>query len=46
VLGIEDIHLLLIVARLQCLSYGRSDLNIFEWNKAKNLEFERLNTRI
>jgi hypothetical protein len=46
VLGIEDIHLLLIVARLQCLSYGRSDLNIYEWNKAKNLEFERLNSRI
>lgn len=46
VISIEDIHLLLTVARLQCLSYGKSELSINEWNKAKTLEFERLHTRL
>jgi len=45
-LSIDDIHLILIVARLQCLSYGKSELSVYEWNKAKSLEFERLHTRI
>jgi len=46
VLSIEDIHLLLIVARLQSLSFGQSELDINQWNKAKTLEFERLHTRL
>jgi hypothetical protein len=45
-LSVEDIHLLLIVARLQCLSYAQSELDINHWNKAKSLEFERLHTRL
>jgi len=44
-MSIEDIHLLLVVARLQCLSFGKSELTINEWNKAKSLELERLTNR-
>ena len=46
VLTVEDIHLLLIVARLQCLSYAQSELDINHWNRAKTLEFDRLHTRL
>jgi len=39
--GIDDFHLLLVIARLQCLSYGKNELSLNEWNKAKCLEKER-----
>ncbi len=43
---IDGIHLILIVARLQALSYGHSELTLNEWNTAKTLEFERLHNRV
>lgn len=45
-LGIDDFHLLLVVARLQTFSYGKGELSLHEWNRAKSLEFERLNNRV
>ena len=45
-MSVEDLHLLLVVARLQTLSYGKSELGLNEWNKAKALEVERLNNRV
>lgn len=45
-IDIEAIHLILIVARLQTISYGRSELSLNEWNNAKHLEFERLHNRV
>jgi hypothetical protein len=38
---VDDFHLLLVIARLQCLSYGKTELTLNEWNKAKSLEKER-----
>lgn len=46
VIDIDAIHLILIVARLQSLSYGRTELSLREWNAAKSLEFERLHNRV
>ena len=45
-MGIEEFHTMLVIARLQAISYGKTELSINEWNKAKNLEFERLTHRI
>lgn len=45
-LDIDAIHNILIVARLQSLSYGRNELSLEQWNTAKSLEFERLHNRI
>ncbi len=45
-LGIEEFHSMLVVARLQTLSYGKQELSLHEWNRAKSLEFERLSSRI
>lgn len=45
-IDIEAIHLILIVARLQSISYGQSDLTLNDWNNAKLLEFERLHNRV
>jgi len=46
VIDIDAIHNILIVARLQSLSYGNNELTINEWNTAKTLEFERLHNRV
>lgn len=45
-IDIDAIHLILIVARLQSVSYGRSELSLNVWSNAKNLEFERLHNRV
>lgn len=45
-MSFEDFHTLLVVARLQAISYGKSELTIPEWNRAKSLEIERLKNRI
>ena len=37
----EDLHSLLVLARLICLSRGEKSLNPSIWNEAKNLEKER-----
>jgi hypothetical protein len=38
---VDDFHLLMVVARLQTISNGNSELSMNEWNKAKNIEKER-----
>jgi hypothetical protein len=43
-MGIDEFHSILVVARLQTLSYGKSELGLYEWNKSKNLECDRLKT--
>ena len=43
---IDAIHLILIVARLQTLSYGNTELSLDGWNTAKSLEFERLHNSV
>ncbi|CAF0825447.1 unnamed protein product [Brachionus calyciflorus] len=45
-MSFEDFHLLLVVARLQTISYGKTELGIAEWNRAKSLEMERLRNRL
>lgn len=45
-MSFEDFHTLLVVARLQAISYGKNELTIPEWNRAKSLEIERLKYRI
>lgn len=45
-IDIDAIHNIMIVARLQSLSYGHSELSLNEWNNAKHLEFERLHNRV
>ena len=45
-IDIDAIHNILIVARLQALTYGHGDLSLNEWNNAKHLEFERLHNRL
>jgi hypothetical protein len=45
-MNVDDLHLLLVVARLQSISYGKSELTVTEWNKAKLLENERLHKRV
>ncbi len=31
---------------MQSISYGKPELGLNEWNKAKSLEFERLSYRV
>jgi len=39
--NLDDFHLLLVLARLETLSYGENTLTESHWNRAKNLEFTR-----
>jgi len=39
--NLDDFHLLLVLARLQTLSYGENTLTQSHWNQAKNFEFTR-----
>jgi hypothetical protein len=40
-MNVDDFHLLLVIARLQCISHGKTELNLSEWNCSKYLEKER-----
>lgn len=40
-MNVDDFHLLLVIARLQSISYGKTELNLSEWNRSKYLEKER-----
>lgn len=39
--NLDDFHLLLVLARLETLSRGETEMNESHWTQAKNLEFSR-----